>query len=317
MSDTTARVLDLLGLLQTKRSWSGEELLGRLGVSERTLRRDIERLRDLGYSVVARRGRHGGYRLEAGVEIPPLLLDEEETAAIAIGLLTAAGGTIRGIEETSLRALAKLEQVLPTRVRRRVTVWHTAVTAQARPWIKVDGDTLAVLAQACRDNERVRFAYRTREGATRERHVEPHRVLALYHRWYLLGFDSDRAGWRTFRLDRMSTPRTTGRIFRPRPIPGGDAVAYVENSLPARYEALVTLDAPAAYVSRRMPPGDATVEPIDHDHSLLRLRGDSLDWMAISILWFGVGFRVDEPEELVDHLRATSHRLIAALPAAR
>jgi predicted DNA-binding transcriptional regulator YafY len=313
MAETVERVLRLLGLLQARRSWSGEELMERLGVSERTLRRDIDRLRGLGYGVVARRGLHGGYRLEGGSVVPPLLLNDDEAAAIAIGLLTAAGGTIEGIEDVSLSALTKLEQMLKPRIRAQVATLHQAVAARPQPWITVDASVLTVLAGATRDRERVRFGYRARDGQSRDRHVEPHRVLALYHRWYLLAFDLDESDWRTFRLDRITEPRSTRLGYRVRPIPGGDAVKFVAESMPARYTARVTLDVPVDYVRRRMPPGDNTVEAIDDGRCLLVMRGDSLDWMAISILWFGARFRVDEPDELVAHLRTTADRLAAAL----
>ncbi len=306
-------MLRLLGLMQTRRSWSGEELMDRLEVSERTLRRDIDRLRELGYTVVARRGLHGGYRLEGGSVLPPLLLDDEEAAAIAIGLMTAAGGTIAGIEEVSLRALTKLEQMLPPRLRSQVTTMRQAMVAQPQPWVTVDASVLATLAGATRNRERVRFTYRARDAEPGDRHVEPHRLLALHHRWYLLGFDLDRSDWRTFRMDRITGPRSTRLSFETRPIPGGDAVRFVEESMPARYNARVTLDAPAGYVTRRMPPGDNTVEPIDDKHCRLVMRGDSLDWMAMSILWFGVGFVVDGPPGLAEQLQATAARIHTAL----
>jgi predicted DNA-binding transcriptional regulator YafY len=303
--------------MQTRRSWSGEELMDRLEVSERTLRRDIDRLRELGYAVVARRGLHGGYRLEGGSVLPPLLLDDDEAAAIAIGLVTAAGGTIAGIEEVSLRALTKLEQMLPPRLRSQVMAMREAMAAQPQPWVTVDASLLATLARATRDRERVRFTYQARRAEASDRHVEPHRLLALYHRWYLLAFDLDRSDWRTFRLDRITDARSTRLGFRTRPIPGGNAIRFVEESIPARYTARVTLHADAGNVTRRLPPGDNAVEPIDDGRCRLTMRGDSLDWMAISILWFGVPFEIDGPSELVERLRAISARVSDALAQPR
>ena len=310
MADTTARVLRLLTLLQAHRSWSGQELIDRLEVSERTLRRDIERLRELGYPVRATTGPFGGYQLEAGANMPPLLLDDEEAVAIAIGLRTAAGGTITGIEETSVRALAKLEQVLPPRIRRRVNMLQSMVVPMTRPWVTVDADLLTTIAQACRDQERIRFNYRSRNDEMTERNVEPHQLVSLGQRWYLLAFDRD--DWRTFRLDRVDSPRLTRFRFEPRPIPGGDAGEYVLRAMqarPMRYQASVTVAAPASVIESKMRPGEGTVETVDEARCLLRTQGDSLEWLAFMLLWFGVDFEVHEPPELVDHIAVLANRL--------
>lgn len=312
MADTTARALQLLSLLQGRRNWSGEELRNRLEVSERTLRRDIDRLRELGYPVAATTGPAGGYQLEAGTEIPPLLLDDDEAVAIAMGLLTAAGGTITGIEETSLRALAKLEKVLPPRIRKRVQLMQTAVVPLVRAWVTIDADILTTVAMACRDRERLRFDYVTREGERSERHVEPHQVVTLSQRWYLLAYDRDREDWRTFRLDRVENPRATRMTFTPRPLPGGDPIEFVMRSLssrPMRYQVRAVLDAPAAQVAANLHPGQGEVEPIDEEHCLLRTQGDSLEWLAFMLIWHGVSFRVLEPPELIDYLTQLARRL--------
>jgi predicted DNA-binding transcriptional regulator YafY len=309
MADTTARALQLLSLLQARRTWTGRELMDRLVVSERTLRRDIDRLRELGYEVRAVTGPAGGYRLEAGADIPPLLLDDEEAVAIAMGLLTAAGGTIAGIEETSLRALAKLQKVLPPRIRRRIDTLQTTVVPLVRAWVTVDAETLTVVAQACRDHERLRFDYRRRDGEQAERHVEPHRLVSLHQRWYLLAFDRDRDDWRIFRLDRIETPRATRIRFRPRPIPGGDAAQYVTRSfeeIPTRYEVVAIVDAPAAEIERRIRKGEGSVEPIDEGSCRLRTRGDHLEWLAFVHIWMGVPFRVVGPPEFVEHVSQLS-----------
>jgi predicted DNA-binding transcriptional regulator YafY len=316
MAATTTRALRLLSLLQTRRTWSGQELMSRLEVSERTLRRDVERLRELGYPVRAVTGPAGGYQLEAGAAIPPLLLDDDEAVAIAMGLLTAAGGTITGIEETSVRALAKLEKVLPPRIRKRVAMLQSAVVPMIRAWVTVDAETLTTVAQACRDQERLRFRYRTFEGHTSERHVEPHRLVSLHQKWYLLAFDRDREDWRTFRMDRVEEPRATKFGFEPRQIPGGDAAEYVNRSLasrPMRYQVEAVLGVPASEVERRFRHGEATVEPIDENRCILRTQGDALEWIAFSLIWLNVEFHVRGPIDLVEYLAALSGRLAGAV----
>jgi predicted DNA-binding transcriptional regulator YafY len=316
MADTTARALRLLSLLQTRRTWTGHELMDRLDVSERTLRRDIDRLRELGYRVAASSGPSGGYQLEAGVDIPPLLLDDDEAVAIAMGLLTAAGGTITGIEETSVRALAKLEKVLPPRIRRRVSTLQAAVVPVVRAWIRVDAEALTTVAQACRDHERLRFDYQARDGERSERHVEPHQLVSLHQRWYLVAYDREREDWRTFRLDRIDDPRATRVVFKPRRIPGGNAAEYVMASLrsiPMRYQVTVTLHAPAADIAARIRAGEGEVEALDEARCLFRTQGDSLEWLAFMLIWFNVGFEVREPPELVDYLAELSGRLGAAV----
>jgi predicted DNA-binding transcriptional regulator YafY len=312
MAATTTRALQLLSLLQARRTWSGQELIDRLDVSERTLRRDIERLRELGYRVRATTGPAGGYELEAGADIPPLLLDDDEAVAIAMGLLTAAGGTITGIEETSVRALTKLEKVLPPRIRKRVSMLQSAVVPMIRAWVTVDAEILTAVASACRDRERLRFEYTSYDGGKSDRHVEPYQVVSLHQKWYLLAFDRDRDDWRTFRLDRVSSPRATRVTFKPRSIPGTNAAEYVMRSIkerPMRYEVVVTLHAPAAAIDGRMRPGEGTVEVVDDEHCLLRTQGDSLEWLAFMLLWFDVDFEVHEPPELVDHIAHVASRL--------
>lgn len=318
MADTTARLLRLLSLLQTRRTWSGHELLDRLRVSERTLRRDIDRLRGLGYPVAATPGPFGGYQLGAGADIPPLLLDDEEAVAIAMGLLTAAGGTITGIEETSLRALSKLENVLPPRIRRRINMLQSAVVPMIRAWVKVDAEVLTTVAQACRDHERLRFAYRSRQGDNTDRHVEPHQLVSLHQRWYLVAFDRERDDWRTFRLDRIRAPKATKFVFKPRSIPGGDAAAYVMESMrsiPTKYQVSATIEAPASEVTKHLR--EATVEALDDNHCLLHLDGDHLGWLAFQITWLGVDFVIHEPTELVEYVGALSGRLARSVATER
>src|SRR6476646_8798139 len=248
MNQTSSRLLELLSLLQGRREWSGEELAGRLEVSGRTIRRDIERLRELGYPVDSLTGPGGGYRLRAGSAMPPLLLDDEEAIAIAVGLRTAARASVTGIEETAVRALVKLEQVLPAHLRRRVSALGSATIAPPATGPTVDPQHLTVIAAACRDSECVRFAYRSRDGTDMRRDVEPHSLVNLGRRWYLVAWDRRREDWRTFRVDRIERPAATGPRFTARALPAKDASAYVRSSISdafSRFEARVTVHAPA------------------------------------------------------------------------
>src|SRR5919106_1642178 len=225
---TSSRLLTLLSLLQARRDWPGGELAGRLEVSSRTIRRDVERLRELGYPVESLTGPAGGYRLRAGTAMPPLLLDDEEAIAIVVGLRTAARASVTGIEETAVRALVKLEQVLPSRLRRRVAALGSATIAAPVGGPTVDPQQLTAIAAACRDCERLRFAYRSRDGTESRREVEPHTLVNLGRRWYLVAWDRRREDWRTFRIDRLSRPAANGTRFTARELPASDAAAYVE-----------------------------------------------------------------------------------------
>ena len=238
MTETSGRLLKLLSLLQARRDWPGNELAQRLGVSGRTIRRDVERLRDLGYPVDATTGPAGGYSLHAGTAMPPLLLDDDEAVAIAVGLRTAAGASVTGIEETAIRALVKLEQVLPSHLRRRVNALGSVLATLPASGPTVDPQALTTIATACRDRERLRFAYRSREGEESRRRVEPHSLVNLGRRWYLVAWDCDREGWRTFRLDRLERPAPAGGRFEPRTLPAKDPAAFVTaglRSAPSRY----------------------------------------------------------------------------------
>lgn len=235
MTDTPARLLNLLSLLQTPREWPGSELAERLRVSPRTIRRDIDRLRDLGYPVEASRGSVGGYRLVAGAAMPPLLLDDEEAVAIAVGLRAGAGHAIEGVDEASVRALAKLEQVLPSRLRHRVSVLQNATVPLARgDGATIDPQTLTVMAAAVTGQERLRFTYRAGDGAETKRLVEPYRLVSTGWRWYLVAYDLGREAWRTFRVDRVSEPFATGARFTPRELPTGDAAEFLTGSIQRR-----------------------------------------------------------------------------------
>jgi predicted DNA-binding transcriptional regulator YafY len=312
VSYTSSRLLEMLSLLQGRRDWPGSELAERLEVSTRTVRRDAERLRALGYPVESLRGPAGGYRLRAGAAMPPLLLDDEEAIAIAVGLRTAARSSVSGIEETSVRALVKLEQVLPAHLRRRVRALGSATFTPPAPGPTVEPQHLTVIAAACRDSECVRFSYRSREGAHSRREVEPHSLINYGRRWYLVAWDRHRQDWRTFRLDRLANPAATGARFAQRKLPAKDAVAYVERSIsgaPSRYEARVTLHAPAEQVRSRAPSHWGTIQPIDARSCEYRTGDDDLAWLSLRIAMLGVDFDVHEPPELAEHLLALSERL--------
>lgn len=314
MTETSSRLLKLLSLLQARRDWSGGELAQRLGVSGRTVRRDVERLRELGYPVDAVTGPAGGYRLRAGTAMPPLLLDDDEAVAIAVGLRTAAGAAVSGIEETSVRALVKLEQVLPSHLRRRVNALGAVLATAPASGPLVDPEALTTIAGACRDVERLRFAYRSRDGQESRRHVEPHSLVTLGRRWYLVAWDCDRAGWRTFRVDRLERAAAAGTRFEPRTLPGGDPAAFVADRLhaaPARYEARVTVHAAAEQLARR-PYLWGTVEPRGADRCEYRTSDDSLDWLALRIGMLGADFEVHEPPELVERCAALAARFARA-----
>src|SRR4051794_10191988 len=248
-TDTPARLLTLLSLLQTPREWPGGELADRLGVSRRTVRRDVDRLRELGYPVQATMGSDGGYRLVAGKAMPPLVVDDEEGVAIGVGLRGGAGHALEGVDEASVRALAKLEQVLPSRLRHRVSTLQAATT----PLTSGDGasiapETLTVMASTVAGHERLRFAYRAKDGTGTRRVTEPYRLVSTGRRWYLVAYDLDRDDWRTFRVDRVSEPFATGARFTPRELPTGNAADYLRQSMYGRqetYEFTVTFAAPA------------------------------------------------------------------------
>jgi predicted DNA-binding transcriptional regulator YafY len=312
---TSSRLLTLLSLLQGRRDWPGHELADRLQVSGRTVRRDVDRLRELGYPVESLTGPAGGYRLAAGTAMPPLLLDDDEAIAIAVGLRTAARASVTGIEETSLRALVKLEQVLPSHLRRRVQALQSATTTlsyEGGP--SADPQALTLIAAACRDKERVRFAYEGRDGAKSRREVEPHSLVNVGRRWYLVAWDCGRRDWRTFRVDRLSRP-AAGARFQPRELPAEDAAAYVQRSLsarPTRYEARITLHASADEMRKRMPRYWGPFDPLGEDRCEFRTGDDNLEWLAARIAMLGVDFEVHEPPELVAHLQALSERLARA-----
>ena len=313
---TSARLLSLLSLLQTPREWPGSELAARLRVSLRTIRRDVERLRDLGYPVQATMGAIGGYRLVAGKAMPPLLLDDEEAVAIAVGLRTAAGHSVTGIEEASVRALGKLEQVMPPRLRQRVSALGRA-TEPLLTWEQptVDPEHLTALAAAVTNREQLRFTYRRHDGTDSERLVEPYKLVSAGRRWFLVGYDNDRGDWRIFRVDRISGSHPTGARTMPRTLPAADAAAYVTGKLldlTPVYAAVVTLRAPVEQVASRLGAG-ADLEPIDRTSCRLRGHTDTLRWLAWRLLTLDCDFEVHEPAELVTYLREIGGRAARAV----
>jgi predicted DNA-binding transcriptional regulator YafY len=300
MLETSARLLRLLSVLQTRRDWTGAELASRLGVTTRTIRNDMERLRGLGYPVEARPGVAGGYRLGGGGALPPLLLDDDEAVAIAIGLRTAASGSIAGIEETSLRALAKLQHVLPSRLRHRVTAVQSYALPVPGRGPRVDLDVLTAIAAACRDHEGLRFDYQAHSGATSRRSVEPYRLLNDRRRWYLLAWDPDRDAWRTFRVDRIELRTPNGPRFTPRALPPDDEIAAQlargVGEATWRYRARVIVHAPAAHVRARLPiPVD--VEPLGDDRCAFEPGSDHPQMLALYLGLLDADFEiVDSPE---------------------
>lgn len=319
MASTSARTLRLLSLLQNHRHWPGAELADRLDVSLRTLRRDIDRLRDLGYPVQAQRGVDGGYQLAAGAVLPPLVLDDDEAVALAVGLQAAANGGITGMAESSVRALTKVVKVMPPRLRRRVDALARMTVpggwGVAGPG--VDPGLLTAVAEACRDTERLEFAYTRADGVGAARLVEPHRLVQVGRRWYLVAYDLSRHDWRSFRLDRLDRPRSTGVRFRPRELPAEDAAAFVCASidhLPAPYAVEVLVQAPAGVVRDQIGKW-ATVTEAGPDRCRVEMTADSLDWPVFALGIIDADFKVLSPPDLVLQVRDWAERFGRAAAA--
>ena len=318
MSDPTARTLSLLSLLQTHRHWTGAELAERLGVSERTVRRDVDRLRELGYPVDATPGVEGGYQLAAGAHLPPLLVDDDEAVALAVGLRTAAGAAIDGIEETTVRVMAKLEQILPDRLRRRVDALNSNVDVlRWTPQTHVPATSLVTLAQACRDSEEVRFEYTRRDGESARRLVQPHQLVSVGQRWYLVAWDVRRGDWRTFRVDRMEEPRLAGARFEPRVLPAASAAEFVAAGLRSatqQYAAVVRVAGDPERVAAMSHWFGGQMTPVGDDATRLRVGADALEWLASMIAILATSFDVtveDAPPEVHQLLAAAGRRLSA------
>jgi predicted DNA-binding transcriptional regulator YafY len=319
MYETSGRLLALLGLLQSRTIWSGAELAARLEVSGRTVRNDIERLRRLDYPVEAVRGPGGHYRLGIGAKLPPLLLDDDEAVAVAVGLRAATG--VSGIEDTSARALAKLESVLPHRLKLRVNAVRDAVqtgpenTGSNVPDPEVDAGLLMAVAAAIRDHEEIRFRYRGNERLQ----VEPYRLVSWQRRWHLVARDATADTWSSFRLDWMQLRVPGGRRFRPVELPGGDYPAFVLRTTAFagwQVHVRITVYAPAEEVLSRINPAVGVVEAIDDSTCVLVTGADSVETVAVYIGMLGIDFTATEPPELVAHLATLARRYADAVSAA-
>ncbi|WP_090477718.1 helix-turn-helix transcriptional regulator [Nakamurella panacisegetis] len=319
MLTTSARLLKLLSLLQTPRDWTGPELAQRLEVSGRTIRADINRLRTLGYPVDATRGAVGGYRLGAGAQLPPLLLDDEEAIAVTLGLRSATGSAIAGIQDASLRALAKVEQVLPSRLRRRIATLqaYTVPVPYYGTGPTVDPEVLVTITAACRDHEQLRFDYTDHDGTATRRRADPHRLVSWGRRWYLVAWDPDRSDWRTFRVDRICLKIPNGPRFVERDLPQPDIAAYVASRVSNttwRRPAKITVHASAEVVRERINPFIGTVEPVDEHTCTLTTGVDDPAATAVHLGLLGHDFTVVEPPELVEQVRQLADRYRRASP---
>lgn len=332
MAATTSRTLELLSLLQSHRHWSARELVDRLGVSERTLRRDVERLRELGYGIESMRGSAGGYRLEAGTGLPPLLLTDDEGVAIAVGLRSQATAGLRGAEHTTLSALAKIEQVLPAPLRRRIDALASHATpgpggggggASGRsgtvgpPTPEIDTELLGALALACRDSERLRFSYTDASGQASARVVEPYRLVPVARRWYLLAWDRQRDDWRTFRLDRMSDLFPTRVRFEPKPLSDDEARDRVERALRYRdrsVTARVIVELPRDDLVEHLGWYGRDVVADGPSRSAWPLEADYVENLAMALMWVprGIRYRVEGPAEVLEFLAEQAERFAAA-----
>jgi len=319
MPETSARLLRLLSLLQVRRDWTGTELAARLGVTTRTVRHDVDRLRGLGYPVDARPGVAGGYRLGTGGSLPPLLLDDEEAVAIAVGLRTAASGSVAGIEETSVRALAKLQQMLPARLRHRVSAFQAALPVPSRG-PRVDPDVLTLIASACRDHERLRFDYQAHSGNASRRDVEPYRLVHDRQRWYLVAWDTGRDAWRTFRADRIEPRPPAGPRFTPRALPPDrEIAAQVARGVGEatwRYRARVIVHAPAAHVRDRLPI-PVPVQSLAEDRCAFEPGSDHPQMLALYLGLLDADFTIAGSPELVAALDGLAGRYRRAVRASR
>ncbi len=316
MLSSSSRLLRVLSLLQARSHWAGPELAARLEVHPRTLRRDIDRLRQLGYPVHASSGIAGGYAFRAGQSLPPLLLDDDEALAVAIALQIAAAGTVSGVEESSLRALVKLEQVMPTRLRRRTHALRSAILPVQHIGPTIDATVLATLATACRDQLQVGFDYRDLRGRASVRTVEPHGLVHTGNHWYLVAWDPARGDWRTFRIDRVEGAPRAGAHFAPRAAPAGDLRAYVSGALAGVHQgdqARVVLHRAREVMARTILPSAATLEPIDDARCLLLCSAGQLDSLVYWLMALDVEFDVLEPPALRQRLRVASERVARSL----
>jgi len=318
MLSTSARLLRLVTLLQARRHWSGADLAARLDIDARTLRRDIERLRELGYPVQASAGVGGGYRLAAGTAMPPVLLDDDEAVAVAVALRVAAG-SVRGIDDTAIGLLAKLDQLLPARLRRRASALHAmTISLPLADAATADGELVAALASACRDGVCVHLRYRDRRGGETIREVEPMRLATLGRRWYLVAWDRGRADWRTLRVDRIIPPLRQGERFLARR-PPEDFATYVARAIsfaPFPCQVRLRLHGSAAELAERIPAWCGVIEAIDDSQCLFSTGGDSVEAVIAQIAVAGVDFSIIDAGEWLPALRAVVTRLGRGLAGA-
>ena len=315
MLETSARLLRLLALLQSPRSWTGPQLAERMGVTTRTVRNDVQRLRSLGYPVEATPGAGGGYRLGVGASLPPLLLDDEEAVAVAVGLRTATAGGVSGIEESALRAPTKLEQVLPSRLRHRVNTFHGATATLTVPGPSVAAEVLSTVARAIRDRETLRFDYESFGGADSLRSAQPHLLVYTRGRWYLAAWDVERADWRTFRADRMRLRTPNGPRFAPRDPPGDGFLAHLERGLGTavwRYRTTVRVHATATEIAAKLPRW-AAVEPVDDRTCLAHVGSDNPEMLALWLAALDADFEVRDAPELAERMRTVAQRYLRAV----
>jgi predicted DNA-binding transcriptional regulator YafY len=312
MLSATARLIRLLSLFQAQRSWTGAELAARLEITERTLRRDVDRLRSLGYTVDSTSGVAGGYRLGAGASLPPLLLEDEEAIAVALGLGNPAGGAMSDIENASMRALAKLEQLMPPRLRRRLDSVRASVVPVMRTRSGVRLKAVSLFAEACTERQELRFDYRDHHDNASARTVEPHRVVQTGQRWYLLAWDTARQDWRTFRLDRIVDPTPTGARFTARRLPHGDIEAYMQHALavsPFLHHAGVVVHAPIGALEAHMGWVGGVPQALGRGRTRIETGANSLDALAVWLACLGHDFEIESPKELGGHLALVAARL--------
>lgn len=324
MADVTKRMLDLLALLQTGRRFSGAELAHGLDTSPRTLRRDVERLREYGYPVMTRPGPSGFYQLASGTRLPPLIFDDDEAVATLIGLAmaSAADRTLEGADRpeprtgigaAADRAYGKVDQLLPSRLRPRMRLVQASMEVAPAPSPVIDTVVFGAVGEACARHERIRFDYRDRDGSVTSRHVEPFRQILMRQRWYLLAWDLDKDGWRTFRIDRVHALVPTGRRFTPRPPPAGEGHAYLRAALTrSRHTAVVTVDAPADAVADRLKFADCAIEPLSGERCRVTASVDSFQWLIINLGLIGADFHIHSPAEFADLSRRLAERLMRA-----
>ena len=320
MLETSARLLRLLVLLQSRRSWTGGELAEQLEVTTRTVRADVERLRRLGYPVTARPGVTGGYELGAGGRLPPLVLDDDEAVAITVALRTVAAGALAGLDQAAVQALAKLTQLTPARLRSRISALSESLLAVPSRGPVFDPDLLVTVATASRDREQLRFDYRSHAGDLHRRLVEPYRLVSLRRRWYLFAWDVDRADWRTFRVDRMVPHTPNGRRFAPRSLPSdreiSDRIARGVAQAPWHYRTRVTVQAAESHVRSRLPlPVD--LEVLDDGRCVVELGSDDPAALAMHLVMLDADFTIDSAPELVDAVAAMADRLQRAVAGSR